>query len=541
MSFAPTAEAAFQYWAQLDNPTSLKLFLMGKAGDWLGVVNSSVNTSNYASPTACAGALAAVAFLKKNPGVPGTSQQMRKQAALDSFKAGEKSCYIANERLSPHLISPLSDDRLSKFLRQVRGRMLEWLGPCPSDESLQKSQRHGPGKTFESQVVYPTTADKFSEAITLTSGAVYNLVDVFGTMWGPILADRHASGASWYNVVRGNRFTSVPKTSLTDRGIGIEPMLNVYVQLGIGAAIRRRLRQNCGWDLDNAAAIHRKMAQEASYNGYYATIDLKNASDSLCKNLVRILLHGTGWLELLESVRSPMTRVEDQWHLLEKFSSMGNGYTFELESCVFAAICSVVLEVEGYSGLLGFDLFVFGDDIIVPTRCSESVIAALRWCGFEINESKSFVSGSFKESCGGDFFNGEPVRAFYLKKVLAYGTQSIFTVHNGTKVTLVRCGIFDAWYTGWLRDTFLPTRLRSFGGPERLGDTVLHGLQAKSRWKDGIRWVRSVKWSEPRITAWTFFSVKVRLACRLTGYGDTHGISGRGAISVVSSQWVSDS
>jgi hypothetical protein len=117
------------------------------------------------------------------------------------------------------------------------------------------------------------------------------------------------------------------------------------------------------------------------------------------------------WFELLELFRSSYTLVEDRYHENEKFSSMGNGYTFELESLIFAAVAySAVPLCEHH--LVG----IYGDDIIVPQAYASDVVDALNYLGFKVNERKSFLAGSFFESCGTDWFKGQNVRPFYLRK-----------------------------------------------------------------------------------------------------------------------------
>lgn len=542
MSFNLTLKAAFQYWAQLDCPTSLSLTILAREGKWTEVLSFKVEPEHFDCPLRYARAVAAVSFLKKCPDVPGASHEDRKAAALAAWRAGEASCYRTNERLSPYVVSPLSDDTPAEFLRRVRRRLLSWLRHSPSDDELKERARHGPGTTFSSSVANPTAADKYSEDLTLTSGASIHLLNLAGTKWMQLLVAKSSEKPeSSLSVVRGNRFAVVPKTALTDRSIGIEPTLNIYFQLAVGSSIRARMRKYAGWDLDNAANIHREVARTASIDGSFATIDLTNASDSLCKNLVRILLRDTNWLPLLEELRSPRTRVDGKWHLLEKFSSMGNGYTFELESCVFAAIAAECLKLRGIEPTLGYNLFVFGDDIIVPTEAAKLVVDTLRWCGFEANKSKTFIQGSFRESCGGDFYLGSPVRGFYLKNALSkVNHQRTFTLYNGAKRTLENCGLDPTLFLGYVR-SLLPLELRNIGGSDRLGDTVLHGVAETFRWRHGIRWVRAVRWVNPILVKWKYFSEEARLACRLTGYGDTFGINSRGVRICRELTWVSDS
>ncbi len=554
MSFVETAEIAFLFWAQLDCPTSTKLRLLAEAGDWIGVLTSKVEPENFIDPLEFAKANAATCFLKKCPDVPGSSDEDRKAAALATWRDGEALCYHTNERLSPYLISPLQGDAPAEFLRRVRLRLLSWLGRAPDDEELKKRARHGPGTTFSSTVANPTAADKYSDMMTLTSKATVHLLNLAGTKWMGLttrLFDNSLEDC--IEVTPGNRHAVVPKTALTDRNIAVEPTVNLYFQLAVGNAIRSRLRKRAGWDLDHVQPIHREMAKLGSANDSFATIDLSNASDTLSKNLVRILLRDAyegepceresfSWLDILEDLRSTRTRVEGRWHLLEKFSSMGNGYTFELETCVFAAIAAECLMLKGIEPVLGHNLFVFGDDIIVPKETYELVVKTLRWCGFEINTKKSYSAGFFRESCGGDFFNGAPVRGFYLKAALSNAQhERTYTLHNGVKRVFEDCGVDSLAFLEIIRRRLLPERLRHIGGPPRLGDTVLHGVKQKFSWERGIRWVRAVRWSDPILVRWAHFSEEARLACRLTGYGDTFGITTRGKRSCSEVVWVTDS
>jgi hypothetical protein len=385
-------------------------------------------------------------------------------------------------------------------------------------------------------VVSPTAADKYSDVLTLTQDSVWYLPYVTGTLWGAELSGK----SNPWRIVRGNRHTFVPKTALTDRNIAIEPTLNIWLQLGVGAVIRTRLARNAAWDLDYAADVHRQVARFASKSGTFATLDLTNASDSLCKNLVRVLLRDTGWLPILSDLRSKRTLVDGQWRVLEKFSSMGNGYTFELETAIFAAITAECLSLRGHEPELGWNLFVFGDDLILPTDCADLVTEVLAWLGFEVNRSKSFTSGPFRESCGGDYFNGIPVRGYYMKMRLDNEPSAFFALHNGAKRILETCGVDPFKFLEWVV-RHIPGRLRTLGGPERLGDQVLHGVPETFKWERGIKWTKVGVFREPRVIPWHPFSDYVRLACRLTGHGESHGIVSRGYRRVLKTSWVANS
>jgi len=52
---------------------------------------------------------------------------------------------------------------------------------------------------------------------------------------------------------------------------------------------------------------------------------------------------------------------------------------------------------------------VYGDDIIVPTYCAESVADTLESFGILVNRNKSFWNGKFRESCGKEYYDGHDV------------------------------------------------------------------------------------------------------------------------------------
>ena len=95
---------------------------------------------------------------------------------------------------------------------------------------------------------------------------------------------------------------------------------------------------------------------------------------------------------------------------------MGNGFTFELESLIFWAITVACVELENLSsGRRDTRVSVYGDDIIAPTYSVDLLLESLKYCGFRINEAKSFWDGPFRESCGEHYFSGERVTPFFVK------------------------------------------------------------------------------------------------------------------------------
>lgn len=199
--------------------------------------------------------------------------------------------------------------------------------------------------------------------------------------------------AAGFNIVGHNVATTVPKNAWIDRFIAYEPALNGRLQRAVGVYIRSRLLTKCGINLRDQT-INQSLARFAARTGFFATLDLSAASDTLTCALMQEVL-SYEWYDLLDRMRVPSTLYPDglirrNW----KFSSMGNGFTFELETLVFWAICTATCPSSW--------AYCYGDDIIVPTPDVEAIIEAFEFCGFKINRDKSFWTGRFRESCGVD-------------------------------------------------------------------------------------------------------------------------------------------
>jgi len=212
------------------------------------------------------------------------------------------------------------------------------------------------------------------------------------------------------NVVPGAKLFTVPKKSDIDRCACKEPDVNMFLQKGVGNHIRRRLKKQ-GINL-NDQSINRKLAHQGSISNAVATLDLSSASDTITVSVVQALLP-TDWFEYLNGIRSHTVEVDGEIVRTEMFSSMGNGFTFELESLLFYVLMRTVAYFEGVPGVIS----VYGDDLIIPSGMYDSAVWILELFGFSINPDKSFHDGPFRESCGGHYYNGVDVTPFYLKRL----------------------------------------------------------------------------------------------------------------------------
>jgi len=211
----------------------------------------------------------------------------------------------------------------------------------------------------------------------------------------------------------------VPKDSRGPRLISEEPREFMYIQQGL----MKLLYDTVGRDPRVAGQIgftdqtrNQRLAQQGSLTGDYATLDLKEASDRVSMELVNYLFPET-WVAAFRASRSLSTVLPDgDVVTFHKFAPMGSAVCFPVESICFWAIslaaCGVTNGAYRYPRDFNHRpliVSVFGDDIIVPTEHAPKVMSALEDVGLVVNVGKSFLDGPFRESCGGDYFNGNRV------------------------------------------------------------------------------------------------------------------------------------
>lgn len=254
--------------------------------------------------------------------------------------------------------------------------------------------------------------------------------------------------------VDANIFSSVPKTAKTDRGIAVEPWLNLFVQSGINLVLRKKLSM-IGLDLTSQRA-NQLLALYATEDrdDPYCTIDLSAASDTICIEVVRELLPPE-WFDLLNSARTRYTRDEaGNIVATERFCSMGNGFCFPLQTLIFASLIFAAQRAEGYEGK-DRDFAVYGDDLIVRKKYFSRTIRVLKAFGFKPNSKKTFSEGPFRESCGVDSYEGQDVRPIEIDtlesvvKIYNLHNQSLRREHSTSYFTEIREHLRN-----WVRKNF---------------------------------------------------------------------------------------
>jgi hypothetical protein len=199
-----------------------------------------------------------------------------------------------------------------------------------------------------------------------------------------------------------------------------------YMQQGILSVMVKQIpnfNQTRNFICFESQEPNQRLAREGSLTGELATLDLSEASDRVSNEHVRLLLRNHPWFsKAVDATRSRKARVlnkdvgVDANVRLAKFASMGSALCFPFEAIVFTTVVFLGIQnalnrpltKKDINSLFG-KVRVYGDDIIVPVDYVQSVIQALEAFGFKVNHSKSFWTGSFRESCGKDYYAGSDV------------------------------------------------------------------------------------------------------------------------------------
>lgn len=463
---------AQKVWEAIDTPLSLSCFIMCKYDEHEQLISKKIDPLSYVDPLGFYLDYQSVSLLTKYPHLDTGIDTER--VAKAKFDEAEDRCLRTNVRFRLRDSGHLFDERVERILSGASRKISQVLGNVPSLERLSFS--FGPGAAYgvrrETSVF-----NKVTSTLECTYAFVDKLQEFLEEFPGWI-----PEGIHDVKVVPGSQLTFVPKNAKTDRAICIEPLLNGLYQKGIGTYLRKRLMSH-GINLDDQG-VNQKLASLA-HTSSLATVDFASASDTIAYRTVMDLLP-FDWFQALEIARCPRYEYRGEWKNFQKFSSMGNAYTFELETLIFYALAYACCLELGLEVKTGVNLSVYGDDVIIPQSAFDLFSEVAVVCGFAVNKEKSFFKGQFFESCGHDYFSGIPVRPFLIKKRLNrllpsfYAANTIRRIQNRLPADLGFPGVnrnsvlhrfngVHAWVVGRIPHDFRVV------GPEGYGDGHLIG------------------------------------------------------------------
>lgn len=498
----------------------------------LGITKKySVDPNTYSDVDAYRLDAQIVAMVNKNGYL--SKGHSKKTTAIEKFRQSEAVCTVTNNFFRQHHSLPKIGKNWDLLYRAQR-IMHDLLGEKPKPLTF----AYGPGASYSLKAGDATIVAKLQDIYECTplcydvlmSNFQYNIHLALSTGLLERTKGSLIRTSKKPQIVNQSRYTTVPKDALTDRSICIEPLGNMMCQKALGNQIRSRMCRY-GIDLNVQHHYHERLARKGSLDGSVATIDLSSASDTIALELVRFLVP-QGWFDLLKATRTPNVLIEDEVIRLEKISSMGNGYTWELESAIFYVLTKAVAQAHKKPNAI---VTVFGDDIICDSELAPDLIDLLRFVGFATNNEKTFTSGPFRESCGADFYSGIDVRPIFIKQVDCNDRiEELYNLVN--RIHEISCRLYlhdssrcsDNPYCKNLLHR-IPIALRAYG-PVENGDRTLRG-EPKFRTVDGVTQQR-VRIAVPKRGSEVLPTGQAaELTYILAGY-DSSGVVPRGAARI---------
>jgi len=417
-----TARFIEEYLASLDSPRSLAVWLMFRENEHEQLVELEVDPVHYNSVEDFRNAYAATEFLSKYKAL--ALNRDRKEVALRKFTEFEELCRHTNSRFRDLSRDPLFRGPRVWLHSAIIRKIERLLGDFDVAEFFSLAD-WGPGASTSIKRRRASPVEKFQSETGITR-------DLHSLVTDEIIEDvyplwfSHLKGNGFPSYEVGNKIITVPKNAKTDRVIAVEPGLNLWFQLSIGRMVSRRLSW-VGIDL-RYQDRNQELSRLGSATGEVATVDLSSASDSISSAVVEELIPPR-WFSIMDSCRSRYGVQNGTLRRWEKFSSMGNGFTFPLESLIFYAVAYCCTEYTHQdTSLVG----AYGDDIVVPTGSFALFSEMLEFYGFRINRKKSHSDSPFRESCGAHYFSGVDVKPIYLKDRLA-DVPAVFRAANAVR------------------------------------------------------------------------------------------------------------
>lgn len=333
---------------------------------------------------------------------------------IESFVATDKSLELADTPLANDIMS------LAKIITQKVFHGFDHKDIHP---------RHGPGAVATGEKL--ETKWRFSRLYNAIH-QVYPYYNYYVVGGARELADR----LDWYRSLQRlesgvAKVVLVPKDSRGPRLISCEPLEYQWIQQGLGRKLAAFLEYGNPYTKGvvnfTRQDINGTLAKASSASQQHATLDLRDASDRVSLGVVRSVFTRTaGLLRALEACRSTATKLPDgRVVTLNKFAPMGSALCFPVESYIFwvTIVAAVILRKNLPLHVVAKQVYVYGDDIVVPTDWALLSIQALEAIGLLVNVDKSCFTGYFRESCGIDAFKGEIVTPIRLKKPWSYQTN----------------------------------------------------------------------------------------------------------------------
>ena len=345
------------------------------------------------------------------------------------------------KRYTWHSMPSLTKEMKTQFLaRNNRVKQLNRRALSPWLYEALHTIANAPVRAFDGPIMpnifsdVPTGA--CAEGYKIKAEKIYDICDhiPFGPFRVPIAGGTAAQ-------THTSRVRFVPKNYKALRAIAMEPVYSQYQATQVAKGLERLFNSKksvyhpYGRLNLRSQDRSRELAIKGSEQGLLATIDLTAASDSLSYPVVDACTpdcFSAWWAN-----QSVQFDLDGKVYPLHIPLTMGSRVTMALQTWVYwvisALACTLVANGDNtlLSSLLD-NVAVYGDDIIVPTSCAETLIDILTTCGLIVNIDKSFYSEDYhyREACGIEAYNGEVVSSCYWPRGVLEKHEQYVSLYN---------------------------------------------------------------------------------------------------------------
>jgi hypothetical protein len=325
-----------------------------------------------------------------------------------------------------------SQTPLFRSARQIVGKVIyriDWRGITPS---------HGPG------AVYPSVPSHMKSCFTSIYRTIEDYYPFYEYFVGiPSFWDQHRTSMDRQIVERDtivSRLVAVPKDSRGPRLICVHPKESIWIQQGCRKLLEQAImakRSPCHGKItfhDQGTNGH--LALKSSLSREFCTLDLKEASDRISCKLVQYLFGDYAYKYISCSRASSVRLLDNRVIELRKWAPMGNALTFPVQSLIFFALVQAGIRCR--YGIHCNDIYVFGDDILFPSKFYDGAVSALVRSGLIPNSAKTFRHGFFRESCGVDAFKGVNVTPLRMRRIDSSSVSGALSMCTLAKALRIR-------------------------------------------------------------------------------------------------------
>lgn len=312
------------------------------------------------------------------------------------------------------------------IMELARSKIANWMSAVTLEDVKGFLPRPGPGATNT-----PTEkTERYRPRVLYNQ--INDVLD-YQEWWYPTLWDACLRSTEFLSLYKNRvdepvaRFKFVQKQQDKPRGICIEEnemqVMQQAVRVFLYDLFKRKFYPNIAL---SEQQVNAKLALRSSADLLDATIDMSEASDRISRELVSWLFQdnqmfhdilmalSTRWIEPPKELSAEFPNLIRT----KKFAPMGSALCFPIMTMVHYALVLSIIEHNTYKTNMQ-DLisrvYVYGDDIVLPSETAEDVFAWLPSFGMKLNKTKSFVKSHFRESCGIHAYNGVDITPVYQK------------------------------------------------------------------------------------------------------------------------------